>query len=334
MAGIYGDVMGGVGSIETRAHDLLDTLGSRAASSASAICLWDPLRQCHVDIANHDYPDLVIDHLNNWFIDHDPLFDAMRTRDLGALRWRDYPDYRYGYSVNTVFRPAGFEEGLSARLVTRDGTYVGTIHVNCDDPRYPSDSDVAEINALRTQVAHELDFTVRPRMVAELVAPDAQAWAVDDVGGAHLLRVGDTFDAAVDGDHIAELVLAFSAAAPWARPEVLRWHDGAAWMHVRRISTAPRYGGDSLAAVLLVNRASLPMGITPRELDALTLAVFGLTNTEIAAHLFISARTAGHHLESASAKLGAANRASCASLALVHGLLSARLLRHPPRKTA
>nr|WP_322789324.1 hypothetical protein [Mycolicibacterium sarraceniae] len=39
-------------------------------------------------------------------------------------------------------------------------------------------------------------------------------------------------------------------------------------------------------------------------------------------------------MESASAKLGAANRASCASLALVHGLLSARLLHHPPGKTA
>lgn len=334
MAGIYGDVMAGAGSIETRAHDLLDTLSSRAASSASAICLWDPIRRCHVGLANHDYPDVVMDHLNNWFIDHDPLFGAMRSRDLGALRWRDYPDYRDGYSVNTVFRPAGFDEGLSARLVTHDGTYVGTIHVNCDDPRYPSDSDVAEINALRTQVAHELDFSVRPRMVAELVAPEAQAWAVDEAGGAHLLRVGDTFDAALDGEFIGELMLAFSAAAPWARPEVLRWHDGTAWMHVRRIGTAPRYAGDSLGAVLLVDRAPLPMGITPRELDALTLSVFGLTNAEIAAQLFISARTAGHHLESASAKLGAANRASCASLALFHGLLSANLLRHPPRKTA
>ena len=172
-------------------------------------------------------------------------------------------------------------------------------------------------------MAHELDFTVRPRMVAELVAPEAQAWAVDEVGSAHLLRVGDTFDVALDGQLIGELVLAFGAAAPGARPEVLRWHDGTAWMHVRRINTAPRYGGDSLAAVLLVNRAPLPMGITPRELDALTLAVIGLTNTEIAARLFISARTAGHHLESASAKLGAANRASCASIALFHGLLSA-----------
>ena len=325
MAGKYGDVLGSATSIQTRAHDLLDTLAGRAASSASAICLWDPIRRCHVGVANHEYPAEVMEHFNSWFVDNDPLYDAMRVHGLGALRWRDFPDYRTGYSVNNVFRPAGFDEGLSARLVTADGTYVGTIHVNCDDPRYPSDDDVAEINVLRGQMAEQLDFSQRPRMVSELIAPDAQAWAVDDSGQAHLLRHGDTFDSALDPLTISELALTFHAAS--FRPDVLRWHDGTSWLHVRRIATSSRYRGDSLCAVLLVTRAPLPMGITPRELDALTLAVCGFTNTEIAGRLFISARTAGHHLESASAKLGAANRASCASHAMSLGLVSADVLR-------
>lgn len=327
MSGIYGDVLASAASTQARAHDLLDTLNARAAASASAICLWDPIQQRHIGVANHNYPDPVMDHLNTWFIDHDPLFDAMRTRGLGALRWRDFPDYRRGYSVNSVFRPAGFNEGLSARLVTTDGTYVGTIHVNCDDPRFPSDNDVAEINALRTQMAEQLDFSLRPRMVAELVAPDAQAWAVDEFGRAHLLRVGDSFDGALDAALIGDVALAFRASVLGARPEVLRWNDGTAWLHVRRIPTAPRYRGDSLGAVVLVSAAPLPMGITPRELDALTLAVCGLTNAQIAERLFISVRTAGHHLESATVKLGTTNRASCASQAVSHGLLSAHVLR-------
>jgi DNA-binding CsgD family transcriptional regulator len=325
MAGKYGDVLGSATSIQTRAHDLLDTLAGRAASSASAICLWDPIRRCHVGVANREYPAEVMEHFNSWFVDNDPLYDAMRVHGLGALRWRDFPDYRTGYSVNNVFRPAGFDEGLSARLVTADGTYVGTIHVNCDDSRYPSDDDVAEINVLRGQMAEQLDFSQRPRMVSELIAPDAQAWAVDDSGQAHLLRHGDTFDSALDPLTISELALTFHAAS--FRPDVLRWHDGTSWLHVRRIATSSRYRGDSLCAVLLVTRAPLPMGITPRELDALTLAVCGFTNTEIAGRLFISARTAGHHLESASAKLGAANRASCASHAMSLGLVSADVLR-------
>ncbi|WNG86757.1 helix-turn-helix transcriptional regulator [Mycobacterium sp. ITM-2016-00317] len=326
MSGIYGDVLSSGASMEDRAHDLLDLLSARAESSASAICLWDPIQRRHVGVANHDYPDAVMDHFNSWFVDNDPLFDAMRVHGLGALRWRDFPEYRSGYSVSNVFRPAGFDEGLSARLVTSDGAYVGTIHVNCDDARYPSDDDVAEINALRRQMAEQLDFALRPRMVAELIAPDAQAWAVDDLGRALLLRGGNTFDEVLDPALIADLAAAFVASAAGVKPDVLRHHDGVSWLYVRRIATTARYRGDSLGAVLLVTRSPLPAGITPRELDALTLAVCGLTNTEIAARLFISARTAGHHLESASAKLGATNRASCASRAVSLGLLSARVL--------
>ncbi|MCG7593221.1 helix-turn-helix transcriptional regulator [Mycobacterium sp. PSTR-4-N] len=326
MAGIYGDVLGSALSMETRAHDMLDALGARAASSASAICLWDPIQRCHVGVANRDYPEQVMEHFNSWFVDNDPLFDAMRVHGLGALRWRDFPDYREGYSVNNVFRPAGFDEGLSARLVTADGTYVGTLHVNCDDPRYPSDGDVAEINTLRAQIAAQLDFSVRPRMVAELVAPEAQAWAVDEHGRVHLLRRGDTTTELLDPLLVGELACMFRTAAACA-VDGLRIHDGGEWLHVRRIGTSPRFRGDSLCAVLLVTRAPLPLGITARELDALTLAVCGLTNAQIAEHLYISARTAGHHLESASVKLGASNRAACASQAVALGLLSAHVLR-------
>lgn len=327
MAGMYGEVLGSSASIETRAHEVLDALDRRATSSASAICLWDPIGERHVDVANHNYPDAVMDHLNTWFIDHDPLFDSMRTRGLGALRWRDFPDYRNTYSVTGVFTPAGFDEGLSARLVTADGTYVGTVHVNCDDPRHPSDDDVREINSLRRQLAEYLDFSQRPRMVAELLSPDAQAWAIDEVGGAHMLRLGGSFQAGLDPRLMSDMALAVHAPGLQIRPEATRWHDGTSWLHVKHIPTAPRFRRDSLSAVLLITRAPLPLGITPRELDALTLAAHGLTNNQIAARLFISARTAGHHIENAMAKLGATNRASCVSYAVTRGLLSGHVLR-------
>jgi DNA-binding CsgD family transcriptional regulator len=51
-----------------------------------------------------------------------------------------------------------------------------------------------------------------------------------------------------------------------------------------------------------------------------------LTNQQIATRLFISARTAGHHIENAIVKLGASNRASCVSLAMSQGLVSGRVL--------
>ncbi len=320
MAETYAAMLDSSCSIESRVSEMLDVLGKRVGSSASAICLWDPIQRRHLAIANHGYPDEVMHHLNTWFIDHDPLFDAMRRRSLGALRWRDFPDYRSTYSVTGVLAPAGFDEGLSARLVTAEGAYAGTIHVNCDDPRYPSDDDVDEINLLRLQMAEHLDLSLRPRMVAELMGPEAQAWAVDGLGHAHLLRLGDTWDAEIDHKLVGEMA---SAAVSGAAS---RWHDGTGWLHVRHIRTAPRFRQDSLDAVMLITRTALPFGITPRELDALTLAAQGLTNNQIAARLFISDRTAGHHLESATAKLGATNRASCVSQAMSWGLLSGKML--------
>ncbi|MGE2836937.1 LuxR C-terminal-related transcriptional regulator [Mycobacterium sp. SMC-4] len=334
MTGHYAAVLDSTAGIDTRAHDMLDALRARAGSSASAISLWDPIAQRHVTVANHDYPDPVMDHLNTWFIDHDPLFDSMCRRDLGALRWRDFPDYRTSYSVTAVFAPAGFDEGLSARLVTADGHYAGTIHVNCDDARYPSDDDVREINALRRQMADYLDFSVRPRQVAELLAPEAQAWAVDEIGRAHLLRPGAQFECPVDAALVTDMTMAHQMVGGPFRPEATRWHDGTSWLHVRHLATAPRYAGDSLSGLLLVARADLPFGITPRELDVLTLAALGLTNNQIAARLFISARTAGHHMENATVKLGAANRASCVSLAMLWGLVSGRVLADRDAATA
>ncbi|GAS87437.1 helix-turn-helix transcriptional regulator [Mycolicibacterium brisbanense] len=321
MASTYAAMLDSDASIEDRASEVLDALGKRVASSASAICLWDPIQHRHLSIANHGYPNEVMDHFNTWFVEHDPLFDAMRRRSLGALRWRDFPAYRTTYSVTGVFAPAGFDEGLSARLVTAEGNYAGTIHVNCDDPRYPSDNDVDEINMLRLQMAEHLDLSVRPRMVAELMGPEAQAWAVDRTGRAHLLRLGGQWDAPIDEALVGEM------AAATVGGTTTRWHDGTGWLHVRHIGTAPRFPQDSLHAVMLITRSALPFGITPRELDALTLAARGLTNNQIATQLFISVRTAGHHLESATAKLGASNRASCVSQAMSWGLLSGRMLR-------
>ncbi len=148
----------------------------------------------------------------------------MRRRGLGALRWRDFPRLPgYVLGPGRVCASPGSMRGLSARLVTADGTYAGTIHVNCDDPRYPSDDDVDEINAMRQQLAEHLDFSLRPRMVAELMSPDAQAWAVDGTGRTHLLRVGEAFDEILD----QELVGAMAVAGLGHRTEATRWHDGA-----------------------------------------------------------------------------------------------------------
>ncbi|MCA9879176.1 MAG: response regulator transcription factor [Thermomicrobiales bacterium] len=61
--------------------------------------------------------------------------------------------------------------------------------------------------------------------------------------------------------------------------------------------------------------------LTYREQDVLTLLGQRMSDAEIAAELFISRRTASHHVSSILAKLGAANRREARAIALRLGLL-------------
>jgi DNA-binding CsgD family transcriptional regulator len=56
-------------------------------------------------------------------------------------------------------------------------------------------------------------------------------------------------------------------------------------------------------------------GITPRELEVLSLMAEGRTNREIGAALFISEKTASVHVSNILGKLGAANRGQAAAIA-------------------
>ena len=55
--------------------------------------------------------------------------------------------------------------------------------------------------------------------------------------------------------------------------------------------------------------------LTARELEVLRLFAIGRSNREIAAELFISAKTASVHVSNIMSKLGVANRVEAAALA-------------------
>jgi DNA-binding CsgD family transcriptional regulator len=61
-------------------------------------------------------------------------------------------------------------------------------------------------------------------------------------------------------------------------------------------------------------------GLTERELEVLALVADGLTNKEIAAELFISAKTASVHVSNVMRKLGVTNRREAGRVAAELGL--------------
>jgi DNA-binding CsgD family transcriptional regulator len=62
-------------------------------------------------------------------------------------------------------------------------------------------------------------------------------------------------------------------------------------------------------------------GLSPREGEVLRLLARRQTDREIADALFVTRRTASHHVASILAKLGATNRREAAALAAHHGLV-------------
>lgn len=65
---------------------------------------------------------------------------------------------------------------------------------------------------------------------------------------------------------------------------------------------------------------SWPAGLTPREIEVLTLLARGTPTERLAAALAISPKTAGHHIERVYEKTGARGRAEVALFALKHNL--------------
>jgi DNA-binding CsgD family transcriptional regulator len=69
-----------------------------------------------------------------------------------------------------------------------------------------------------------------------------------------------------------------------------------------------------------LGRLRAELGLSPRELEVLSLVADGRTNRQIADELFITQKTAGHHVSNILTKLGLSSRIEAAALAHRHGL--------------
>jgi DNA-binding NarL/FixJ family response regulator len=90
--------------------------------------------------------------------------------------------------------------------------------------------------------------------------------------------------------------------------------DGGRW---HRVLLEPIADG----AVVCVAPTGLPLGLTPRELDVLTLMAEGGSNPQIAAALVVSPKTVAKHVEHVLRKLRCTSRSAAVARAIGAGLL-------------
>jgi DNA-binding CsgD family transcriptional regulator len=76
-------------------------------------------------------------------------------------------------------------------------------------------------------------------------------------------------------------------------------------------------------------RPNLVAGLSPREVEVLSLLVRGLSNKQIAAQLSVSARTVGSHIEHIYTKIGVSARGPAAMYAMRHGLVDSSIAGPP-----
>jgi non-specific serine/threonine protein kinase len=100
------------------------------------------------------------------------------------------------------------------------------------------------------------------------------------------------------------------------------WAAGRALSPEQAVAEADAFAaaGISSAPAAAVPPAGATTGLTARELDVLYQLIDGRTDREIAAHLFISRRTASKHVEAILAKLGVRSRGAAAAEARRRGL--------------
>jgi DNA-binding NarL/FixJ family response regulator len=90
---------------------------------------------------------------------------------------------------------------------------------------------------------------------------------------------------------------------------------------------AGRLDADAVDAVLAAaghsrgKRRAGPAGLTPREVEVLSLIARGASTRQVAQRLAITPKTAETHIERIYAKTGASTRSTATLFAMQHGLL-------------
>lgn len=271
----------------------------------------------HKLLAADGYSEEAITQLLDNFIPEttNPGFGVVRNRVRQALRWSDLDrDWNIQFAMTPLaeeyLRPSGFNEGITASLWLPHGPHVGAIHMNWGAAPAATDDTRRIVEQFLPVLASACDLLQPHRILADELHSDANVAVMGPGTGQNIpgRELGKTLRP--DGPLWARLVtLAQRGDSNYV------WIDSEGQIH--KISLT-RCMGDT---VLVAEREMpSPYGLTPRELQIITLLADGASNPEIAEGLVVSRRTVSTHVEHILAKLAVTSRAEVAALVTREGL--------------
>jgi HD-GYP domain-containing protein (c-di-GMP phosphodiesterase class II) len=246
----------------------------------------------------------------------------------------DFTDLRSPYfaghsrGVADLAAAAAHETGLpepDAVLTRRAGLLhdIGTHGIPATILDKPGPLTAAERERIRLHPYYTERMLARPAMLAQLGTIAASHHERPDGSGYHRALSGATIPMS------ARLLAAADAYHAMTEPRAYRpgMPADSAAKELRSAVTSGKLDGEAVDGVLAAaghtrrKRRSRPGGLTPREVEVLTLIARGASNRQVARELNITPKTAGTHIERIYIKIGASTRATATLFAVQHGLL-------------
>lgn len=304
----------------SRATAAMGVLRELIPWSGYALTAWDAGSGSHrhVTLMTEGYSPEVQQHMNDAFVETNPAFQLLHTKEPGAPRWSDLDhDWNLKFArtrtAEEVLIPAGFKEGTTMCLRLPDGRYTGALHVSWARPREATDQARHVIEGFRPLLANACDLLREAHRGIERMGPDAHAVLVSREGKVSELPGRTAGPLLGEGSALRQLLARHVSLLSRRR---YLWADEQSGCH--RIAIMPCRGQLSL----VVERAiDWPFNLSRRETQILSLIAEGLSNPTIAAQLFISPRTVSTHVEHILEKLGCQSRAQGAAIAVRADLL-------------
>lgn len=217
-----------------------------------------------------------------------PANEVVKVRRAGLL----HDVGRVGVSASIWGKPGALSESEWERV---------RLHPHYTERIFSRSATLAPLGTLAAQHHERLDGSgYHRRLLAPMLSPAARVLAAADV----------------------------YCAMTEARPHRPALSPEAAADELRREVRARRLDADAVNAILNVaghpraaSRTTLPLDLSPRELDVLRLIARGYTNKQMARQLILSPKTIGHHIERLYNKISVSTRAGATLFTVQNNLL-------------